>query len=539
MSSRRAVLWASCALAVVAAAGCGSSGSSDKGASTTAKSGELPPVDAPVRKDGTFRVALAFDPGSLDFATNIGIGTQFSPFAYDALIATRDGKKLLPNLATKWRSESGSVTFDIREGVTCSDGSPVTPKVIARSFAFYGTPKAQYKIFGDVSDWKVTGDDATGTVTFRFNEPVGFPVESLADVPVVCGKGLEDRSILKRNTSGSGPYVLTNSTPGNRYVLTRRDGYTWGPDGATTAEPGLPKTVELRVVESPPTAVNLLLSGGLDAAGLPQSAAERIGNRARILRVSKDMGQMVYNNGKDRVTGDPVVRQALTMALDRQGLAAVAKGTVATDLFQPYTNPCADPQNGAALPKHDPEGAAKLLDEAGWTKGADGIRAKNGKTARLDVFTDNDYPSEWTAAAELAVKAWRELGFDVKSRVLNQNTSLQVVLSGDFDVAALAAISGAIPSQLTGLITGPAPPRGSNIPRIDNPQYSEHVKKALTKPDTKSACVEWNAAQSALYDQANLIPVVAGDRLFAARDNVEFAVSTYGFVPTSVRLHEG
>jgi peptide/nickel transport system substrate-binding protein len=539
MSSRVAVLLACCLSASLLASGCGGSTGAEPEASTTSTSGELAPVSTPVLKDGTFTVAIPFDPGSLDFATNIGIATQLPPFAYDALVATVDGKKLVPNLATKWTLGSRSLTFTIRPGVTCSDGSPVDAETIAKSFAFYTTPKAQYKVFGDVTDWSVSGDNAAGTVTFAFKGPVGFPVELLADVPVVCGKGLEDRSILKNGTSGSGPYVLTRSVPNDRYVFTRRDGYAWGPDGATTNEAGLPKTVELHVVESSSTAVNLLLSGGLDAAGLPQSAGERINGRARILRAPKDMGQIVFNNAKDRVTGDVAVRQALTMALDRKGLAAVAKGTLATDLFPPYTNPCASPANGASIPAFDTAAAAQLLDRAGWKKGADGIRAKDGKRAALVTFTDKDFAPEWTAAAQLAAKAWRDLGFEVKSRVLAGNASLQVVLSGDFDVAPFAALGGYIPSQLTGLIVGPPPPKGSNIPRIENPAYAEHVKKALAQPSTKAACVEWNAAEASLYEQANLIPVVSGDRLFAGGSKVDFDVSTYGFVPTSVRMHEG
>lgn len=528
MFSRLAVLLTSIALLL---AGCAGDPKEDG-------SNDLPEVGGPLLNDGTFRLAIPYDPGSLDFGTNIGTSTQLQPFAYDALVATLDGKDLVPNLATTWTLESDSLTFEIREDVTCSDGSAVTPEIIAESFAFFKTPEAQARIFGDVTNWEVSGDDAAGTVVFQFGEPVGFAVELLADVPVVCGEGLDDRSILENETSGSGPYVLTDSVPNDRYVLTRRDDYTWGPKGATTDEPGLPKTVELRVIESPPTAVNLLLSDELDAAGLPQSAGKRIDGEARIMRVPKDMGQMVFNNDQDRITGEAVVRQALTMALDREGLAAVANGSLATDLSPPYTNPCADPANGESIPAYDPEAAAQLLDDAGWVVGDDGIRENEGSPAKLDVFVGNDFPAEWIAASELAVKAWRDLGFDAEMRVLIGNAQLQAVVSGDFDVAAMAAISGPVPSHVTGLITGSAPPDGSNIPRIDNPEYVAHVQKALTSPDTESACVEWNAAQSALYEQANLVPVVTGDRLFAAGSNIEFGVTTYGFVPTSIRMHQ-
>ena len=221
MFSRLAVLLTSIALLL---AGCAGDPKEDG-------SNDLPEVGGPLLNDGTFRLAIPYDPGSLDFGTNIGTSTQLQPFAYDALVATLDGKDLVPNLATTWTLESDSLTFEIREDVTCSDGSAVTPEIIAESFAFFKTPEAQARIFGDVTNWEVSGDDAAGTVVFQFGEPVGFAVELLADVPVVCGEGLDDRSILENGTSGSGPYVLTDAVPNDHYVLTRRDDYTWGPKG--------------------------------------------------------------------------------------------------------------------------------------------------------------------------------------------------------------------------------------------------------------------------------------------------------------------
>lgn len=533
MSLPRTMLAGLCAVALVA--GCSPSGATSDGTA----SGGVKPADGPLVDDATFRFPLAFDPGELDAATNVGMGKQFLPFAYDSLVASRNGNEIVGNLATKWVAGPKEATFTTREGVTCSDGSAVTPSVIAESFDFYRTDKAQDRPFGDVSDWKVSGDDAQHTVTFTFSQPVGFPVEALAYVPVVCGKGLKDRSLLKRGTSGSGPYVLTKSVPNDRYVLERREGYTWGPDGATTAEPGLPKTVELRVVTDPSTAVNMLLARDLDGAGLPESARERLGTKARAIPVPSELGQLVYNNAKDRATGAPEVRRALTMAVDREAMATVAKGTLAHNLSFPFTDPCPAPDNREAIPAHDPKAAGKLLEDAGWVKGADGVRTKDGKRLRLDVLTANDFSAEFNAAATLAVKAWRAVGFDVRSRSLTGTAMLQEVVSGAWDVAPMSALGSLNPAQLTGVISGAEPPTGSNLARVSNPEYDKLAAQALQAGTPEAVCTAWNGAERALYAEANLIPVVAGNRYFAMGAHLDFAVNMAGVVPTSVRVHGG
>lgn len=537
MSSRLAVLLASC-LCLAVIAGCSGSDDDKDSGNSPSKSADLEKASGPLVKDGTFTLSLAFDPGSLDVVGNGGIARQVPLYLYDGLVASVDGKEMKPNLATEWEVKPREVVFTIHEDVTCSDGSPVTPTTIAKAFKEYQTPRAQIKPFGDVSNWTVKGDDAAGTVTFSFKKQVGFPVQAVADVPVVCGEGLKNPKILKSKSSGSGPYVLTKAVPGDRYELTRREGYTWGPDGATTAEEGLPKKVVMRVVADPSTATNLFLTGKLDESAMPLSAEDRLRGHGRTIPVGQDVGQLLYNNAKSRVTGDPVVRRALTMAADREALASVAKGTLLNALTVPYTSPCTDEGAADAIPPHDPEGAASLLEEAGWKEGSDGVRVKDGKRLKLDAFIFNDIATEWKAAAELNAKEWREVGVDVKIRQLTGTAGFQKISSDDWDVYPMTAVTEVNPAALSGLLLSPPPPEGANFPRIDNPEYAEAAAQALTKTDDAEACKEWDVAERVLYETADIVPVVVADRLYAMQENIDLAVTIFGVVPTSVRIHE-
>jgi peptide/nickel transport system substrate-binding protein len=104
------------------------------------------------------------------------------------------------------------------------------------------------------------------------------------------------------------------------------------------------------------------------------------------------------------------VRRALTMAIDRGAIAKVVDGDVADGLTLNATNPCPRLAPDAA-PGHDPATAGQLLDEAGWTKGADGVRAKDGKRLKMLFQTSINAPRQKTQAIvkQAAAKAGIEL----------------------------------------------------------------------------------------------------------------------------------
>src|SRR5207249_2199734 len=82
-----------------------------------------------------------------------------------------------PNLATSWKvtstSDRSTVVFNIRKGVTCSDGTPMTPSVIANFFKFMTTPGNELW-YGpsllSVAPFQISADDAAGTFTFSGGE---------------------------------------------------------------------------------------------------------------------------------------------------------------------------------------------------------------------------------------------------------------------------------------------------------------------------------------------------------------------------------
>src|SRR3954447_3963103 len=128
MQRRAAGAMTALAIALTAACG-GSSGSSAKGGNDFAT-------------NATLTSSVSADPGALDpHLTVLGATIYLNGLTYDYMThVTKDGK-LRPSVASKWDVTPTSVTFTVRDDVPCSDGTKLTPSVMAKSFAFVLDPK--------------------------------------------------------------------------------------------------------------------------------------------------------------------------------------------------------------------------------------------------------------------------------------------------------------------------------------------------------------------------------------------------------------
>jgi peptide/nickel transport system substrate-binding protein len=515
------------ALAAAALTGCG--GSSSGG-------GKADVVDG-----GTFTFGLSSDPGGLD--PQMGAGTSLftvSRFAYDSLVSVDGGTgKIQSALATSWQVQGKTVTLTLANGITCSDGARLTASDVAENLSFVADPKNKSPFLGTYlpAGAKAKGDDATRVVTLTLAGPAPFVLNGLSELPIVCPSGMADRSTLKTGTAGTGPYKLIQAAPGDHYTYALHSGYTWGPNGATTATKGLPKTVVIKVVENETTAANLLLSGGLNGAQVIGPDAVRLEKTGLYAAKTPALvGEQWYNQHAGRVTADPKVRKALTQALDLPQLQKVltaGHGTAATTLAVNEPVACHGDSVSPALPASDPQAAGALLDQAGWTKGGDGTRAKGGKPLKLTLLYENAGGSGSSAAAELTVKQWKAIGVAATAHSQNETTLTGTIFgAGDWDVAWVPLNLGT-PDQLVPFFSGPAAPHGNNFASISNPAYDAAVKSA-TATQGAAGCHDWLAAESHLITDADVVP-------FA-----NTVVQTFGkgarfqtpgeLVPTSIRM---
>ena len=296
-------------IAVVSLAGCSAGGGDD----SSAAEGE------------EFVLAVGTDPGALDPQMSAG-GTLFamSRFAYDSLVSVDENGEIGSQLAKDWAIDGTTVTLTLNEGITCSDDSEFTAQTAADNISWVGNPENKSPFLGAFLAPGITAEADGDTLTLTLAAPAPFVLQGLANLPMVCDAGLEDRTLLTAETLGTGPYVLDEAAPDDHYTYSVNEDYTWGPGGATTDEEGLPATVTARVVTNETTAANLLLAGDVNAATINGPDRDRLAAAGLFEeRMPAVIGEQWYNHAAGLPTSDPAVRVALTQALDLDELQKV------------------------------------------------------------------------------------------------------------------------------------------------------------------------------------------------------------------------
>lgn len=494
------------------------------GSSSNAAKGD----DSNVVDGGTFTMALKSDPGNLDPQSSAQSALfTVTQLAYDPLLSVAaDSGEIQSGLATTWKEHGKKITLTLADGITCSDGSDFTASDAAANIAYVADPKNKSPFLGTYLPVgaKATADNASRTLTITLASPAPFALNGLASLPMVCKKGMKDRKSLRSTTDGTGPYQLTESAPGDHFTYQIRDGYAWGPNGATTATPGMPDQVVVKVVENESTAANLLLSGGLNAAAVIGPDATRLEKAGLFAaKTTALIGEQWYNHAQGHATSDPALRMALTQALDLGQLEKVltsGKGTPATTLAAIEPVACPGDSVSSALPTQDVS-AAKAA-------------AKKASPSTLTFIYDTSGGPAVAAAAELAVQQWKAAGIDVKAKGQDESAINQLLFgTGDWDIAWVPLNVNA-PDQLVPFLSGAGlADGGTNFSAIDNKDYSAAVTKASAMPGT-SGCSTWLGAESDLFKAADIVPF-ANSVVETFGNGAEFETPGQ-LVPTSIRM---
>jgi peptide/nickel transport system substrate-binding protein len=487
---------------------------------------------------GTFTLAMSSDPGNLDPQSSVATNNyQMAFLAYDSLLSVDGSGAIRSELATSWHVDGTNVTLTMHKGITCSDGSAFTAQTAADNLNYVANPKNNSPFAGVFLPVGAKATAEANALTVALPSSAPFILDGLAGIPMVCGKGIANRKLLAAKTDGTGAYALSQATPGDQYTLTKRAGYTWGPDGATSAQAGLPDKIVVKIIQNETTAANLLLSGQLNGAAILGPDVTRLeGAKLDAVDVPALSGEMWFNQAAGRAGADPKVRLALAEAVDLGQLQKV----LTSGRGQPGTTfaanaPVACPGNSVAkaLPPHSLAKAKALLDADGWTVGAGGFRTKNGKPLALTFLYGTQAGSASSSAADLAAQQWGQLGVKVTLTGQDDTSATNTLFSsGNWDIGWIA-LNVSSPDQLVGFLSGPTPPKGDNFANIDNRAYTGLVAAAEQTQGT-AGCAKWLSAESNLVRDADVIPFANQvEKVFAA--GARFSV-VGKLLPTSIRM---
>jgi peptide/nickel transport system substrate-binding protein len=228
---------------------------------------------------------------------------------------------------------------------------------------------------------------------------------------------LDPAEVAAGNVVGTGPYVLDAYVPDQSITLSVREDYAWPSPLYENQGRGYYDSIEVSFVPEATTLAGALSSGQVDVAYIldAASAASVEASDAELVAtpmpaISIPIVPFVYRE----VFSDERTRRALSLATDRQAIV----DTVFQGRYEPATGVLTTTNTGyvdlSEELQHDPDAAAELLDEAGWTEvGDDGIRS-NAAGERLAPSIEYVGTGTSTEALlQLLQQQWREVGIDL------------------------------------------------------------------------------------------------------------------------------
>ena len=385
------------------------------------------PVEGQAKAGGKLVFAARQDIDTLDpHITNRAATRKILIQVFDTLtvISPQDGK-VVPGLAESWdvSRDGKSYTFRLRKSVKFHDGTPLDAAAVKFTFDRIqeplGAPGVARAFLGPYEGADVV--DAS-TVRIRFKQPYA-PFLRMAGLsplgpisPTAAQKLGQDFS---RQPVGTGPFMVKEWVPKSHVTLVRNPVYAWAPGTAKHRGAAHVDEVAWRFVPEGTTRTAVLRTGEVNIAedlSYADVAALEKNPDVRILRgVPAGTPWAIYPNVTKAPTNDVAVRRALHHAISKDAIVRVVfhgQSKPAASLLQP-TTPGSAPLAAELFP-YDPARARKILDEAGWKPGPDGIRAKDGKRLELLwIFGTNNGYEEMVPLVQGMV---REIGIDLQLR---------------------------------------------------------------------------------------------------------------------------
>jgi peptide/nickel transport system substrate-binding protein len=364
-------------------------------------------------------IGIGGSPTSLDpHFYNASPNISLTMHLFDRLVEQDAQARIQPALAESWRATSDTTwEFKLRPGVKWHDGRDFTADDVVFTISRApNVPNSPGGFGGFVR--AITRTEVVDPLTIRFHTASPHPLlpTELASIQIISrhvgeGASTEDYN-SGRAAIGTGPYRIGSYRPGDRTEFTRSPDYWRG------QEPWA--RVSYRFIANDAARTAGILAGDLDVIDqVPSSDIARLRQNQRI-SISEIQGlRLIYlMTDFSRTDGPPVhvsdhegrplprnpmldsrVRRALSIAIDREALSErVMEGTARpTGQWLPPGSFSYNP--AVAAPRPDPEGARRMLAEAGFPQGF-----------RLTLHTPNDrYPND-SRTAQAVAQMWTRVG---------------------------------------------------------------------------------------------------------------------------------
>jgi peptide/nickel transport system substrate-binding protein len=494
-----------------------------------------------IAQGAELRIGVAADVTSMDpHFLNLQPNVNVSWHVFDALTHVNEDARLIPGLATSWRAVDPTTwEFRLRRGVKFHDGTDLTADDVVFSIErTFQVPNGQFRTFTQ----RIVGKRIVDAHTLRLTTatPYAMVPYDLNSVFIVSRKAAagarsEDFDSGKAMI-GSGPFRFVRFARGDRVELARNDRY-WE---SSSGKGGAWEKVVFRIVPTDPARLAGLLSGDLDAIEqVPTADLPRIRRDPKLQTAQKVSWRTIFFHLDQRSAAPPGladkagrplarnpfrdmrVRQALSKAINRQAIAERLMDGAAL----PASNLVSPPVFGHAADlkpdAYDPEGARRLLGEAGYPDGF----------AIILASPNNRYVNDEQIAQAVAQMLAR-IGVRARVEALPISAYLTKGRNAEFGFAMLGWGSFSGDLALRSLVATVNPDKGFgafNWSSYSNPRVDELLERAFASVGEKQReALARDAMRLAMRDYA-VIPLHHQITTWAMRKPLAYAPRTDEF----------
>jgi peptide/nickel transport system substrate-binding protein len=448
------------------------------------------------------RIVGPFEVHSLDPATSDGFFTRLQ--VVETLVASDLAGELVPGLATSWSPSRDHRSWEFRlpQDVTFHDGSPLTPEVVATSLTAAAEEAASPLAEAPID--RIEPLDSS--VRVHLSAPyLTLPAQLTHYSTAVLAPGSYDESGQVTEVTGTGPYRVEHLELPATIETTRFDDWR-----------GEAPDIERVHFQAVGRAESRALVAAGDQAdvvfGLEPAGRERVEGTDGVRMGSSLQPRAIYLkvNAAHAELGDPRIRRALSLALDRDAIATAIlreKDLAATQLFPPSLTTWNQPD----LPplEHDPEQARELLAEAG------------AESLEVTLVTYPDRP-ELPALATAIQAALREIGVQVQVKVGNSSEIPAGHEDGSLELGLLTRHLALVSDPLV-TVADTFAPEGSDwgVMNWQDEAVTDAVDELLTGPPESRAGELRSVIATKAQEELPVIPVAWYRMNAAVSDRVE------------------
>jgi len=460
------------------------------------------------------------------------VSTQYA----ESLVSKDDDGQIVPWLADSWtEADDGlSWTFELKPGVTFTDGTPFDAAAVAANVAHVQDP-ATLSSTGYLALAKVTGVEAVDDLTARID--LSAPDSALLESLTQPWLAMESPEALTRpqevnceSPVGTGPFVVESWTKQQQVELSRNDDYSSPPADAAHTGPAHLEEVVWRFIPDSAARYAALQAGQVDV--IDNAQPDTLVAAAKDDAISEidaprpgASNRLELNSGKAPFD-DERVREAFIRGVDvDDAIDSLFFGT-AERSYSPLSS--AEPLafSDPSLFEVDADAAGDLLDEAGWTsRDSDGYRTKDGTRLSLTfpVSTNQSIPAEQSLFEQIQAGA-KTLGFEVVLQPLDLSSWYGALGSNDYDLVS-APYTKVGPDVLRILFdtAGITPaPSGyfANHAQLSDPALDDLLTRASQTSDADERADLYQQAQEIVLESYTVLPLYDQQNHYLVRSSV-------------------